>query len=181
MIVQGLGILCWYVPTKESEIAYRPVMVRRVIMPVMTTTFHSSRLRQGRYSEQGRIYHVTTVSNGRYPFFEDHEKAAVVCRTLQWSDHAGATATLCYVLMPDHLHWLFQLGDGQSLSKVMLRVKGRSGRLCGLAIWQKGYHDHALRNEESIKDVARYIVANPLRAGLVRSLRDYPYWNATWL
>jgi len=29
--------------------------------------------------------------------------------------------------------------------------------------------------------VARYIVANPLRAGLVESVRDYPHWDAIWL
>ncbi|MGB1464988.1 MAG: REP-associated tyrosine transposase [Alcanivorax nanhaiticus] len=150
-------------------------------MPGMTTIYQGRRLREGRYSEPGRIYHVTAVTNGRFPFFTEHRLAAVVCQSLQWSDNAGATSTLCYVLMPDHLHWLFQLGDGESLSKVMLRVKGRSGRLCGSPIWQRGFHDHALRREETIKDVARYIVANPLRAGLVRSLRDYPYWNAAWL
>ncbi|HBC17385.1 MAG TPA: transposase [Alcanivorax sp.] len=147
----------------------------------MVRRYQGSRLRAGRYSEAGRVYHVTSVTNGRYPFFSDNHLASQVCRTLFWSDQSGATSTLCYMLMPDHLHWLFQLEDGASLSKVMLRMKGRSGRLCGAAVWQKGYHDHAIRKEESILDVARYIVANPLRGGLVRSLRDYPYWNAAWL
>ncbi len=27
---------------------------------------------------------------------------------------------------------------------------------------------------------ARYIIANPVRAGLVYSVRDYPYWDAVW-
>ncbi len=53
--------------------------------------------------------------------------------------------------------------------------------MSGGRIWQRGYHDHAIRYQESIKDIARYIVANPLRAGLVKSLRYYPYWNAMWL
>jgi hypothetical protein len=29
--------------------------------------------------------------------------------------------------------------------------------------------------------VARYIVANPLRAGLCRHLGDYPLWDSVWL
>jgi putative transposase len=29
--------------------------------------------------------------------------------------------------------------------------------------------------------IARYIVANPLRAGLVERLGDYPHWDAVWL
>jgi putative transposase len=56
------------------------------------------------------------------------------------------------------------------------RYLGRSG-----SIWQDGYHDHALRREENIREVARYIVANPLRAGLVKSVRQYPHWDAKWL
>jgi REP element-mobilizing transposase RayT len=56
------------------------------------------------------------------------------------------------------------------------RSTGRSG-----TVWQSGFHDHALRREEDLKATARYLVANPLRAGLVKSLRDYPFWNAVWL
>jgi putative transposase len=38
-----------------------------------------------------------------------------------------------------------------------------------------------LRNEESVIDAARYIIANPLRAGLVKRVGDYPLWDAVWL
>lgn len=88
--------------------------------------------------------------------------------------------------MPDHLHWLVQLKTG-SLNQLMQRLKSRSAislnRLHGThgAIWQKGYHDRAIRDEEDLRDVARYIVANPLRAGLVKRIGDYPFWDATWL
>ena len=34
---------------------------------------------------------------------------------------------------------------------------------------------------DKMLDVARYIVANPLRAGLVTKIGDYPFWNAVWL
>jgi len=48
-------------------------------------------------------------------------------------------------------------------------------------VWQKGYYDHALRDEENLAAVARYIVANPLRAGLARNVADYPLWDAVWI
>ena len=38
-----------------------------------------------------------------------------------------------------------------------------------------------LRKEEDILEIARYIVANPLRAGLVKKLNDYPLWDAIWV
>ena len=46
------------------------------------------------------------------------------------------------------------------------------------AIWQPSYYDRALRAEDDRKHIARYIVANPLRAGLVKSIRHYPYWDS---
>ncbi len=42
-------------------------------------------------------------------------------------------------------------------------------------LWQKGLFDRALRREEDLKAMARYIVANPLRAGLVEHIGQYPY------
>lgn len=53
---------------------------------------------------------------------------------------------------------------------------GRSGPL-----WQKGFHDRALRQEEDLQAVARYVIANPRRAGLVDRTGSYPLWDAKWL
>jgi putative transposase len=89
--------------------------------------------------------------------------------------------------MPDHLHWLLQLQDG-SLQSLVRRFKSTSGAAInrafltpGARVWQPGFHDRAVRDGEDIRGIARYIVANPLRAGLVRSVREYPHWNASWL
>jgi hypothetical protein len=38
-----------------------------------------------------------------------------------------------------------------------------------------------LRSDDDLQDMARYVVANPLRAGLVARIGDYPFWNAVWL
>ena len=93
--------------------------------------------------------------------------------------------------MPDHVHWLIKLGS-QSLQNLMRDVKSYSGfhlkqqiqqqsGATPVVIWQKGYHDHALRREECVQDVARYVVMNPVRAGIVQSVREYPLWDAQWL
>jgi REP element-mobilizing transposase RayT len=94
---------------------------------------------------------------------------------------------LAWVLMPDHAHWLLQLGDLETLAAVVNRLKSASARHTNRALgrqgalWQKAFHDHALRSEEDLRQTARYVVANPLRAGLVRRINDYPFWNAVWL
>jgi len=48
-------------------------------------------------------------------------------------------------------------------------------------IWQRGFYDHAHRYEEDMRDIARYIIANPMRLGLVKSAGEYPHWDAIWL
>lgn len=147
----------------------------------MNSKFHGRDLRKGRYSQANHIYHITTVTNGRHDWFSDDHRARELCRCIHRSDQLCATQTYCFVVMPDHLHWLFMLGDRYSLSHTVNMIKSSSARRCGMPVWQRGYHDHALRKEDSVKDVARYIVANPLKAGLVTRLTDYPYWNAAWL
>ena len=67
------------------------------------------------------------------------------------------------------------------------RLKSASGREVNRLIgkqgpfWQKSFHDHALRADEDMRTVARYMAANPLRAGLVQRIGDYPFWNAIWV
>ena len=149
--------------------------------------WHARSLRTGRYSERGRIYLVTTVTAGRAPLFADFRVARAVVQVLRRSDEAGACRTLAYVLMPDHLHWLVTL-RGHSLDAVMRRFKSVSARevnrlrcVMGVPLWQAGYHDHALRAEEDLRAAARYLIGNPVRAGLVASVMDYPHWDAIWM
>ena len=88
--------------------------------------------------------------------------------------------SLAFVIMPDHLHWLFQLQGNLGLSEIVRRLKGRSARGINTqlgrtgTVWQTGIYDHAPRNDEDVRGVARYVVANPLRAGLVEQIGDYP-------
>ena len=42
-------------------------------------------------------------------------------------------------------------------------------------LWQPGYHDRILRDDESTEATARYILENPIRAGLTRQIGEYPY------
>jgi REP element-mobilizing transposase RayT len=96
-----------------------------------------------------------------------------------------ATKTIGFVIMPDHFHWLFQLKDKYSLSDSVDRVKGRSALAVNKQrngihkVWQSGFYDRCLRGEDDVVDIMRYIVANPLRAGLVKSLKNYPHWDPT--
>lgn len=139
-----------------------------------------SNLRKGRFSQAGTVYHITTVTKNRVPYFAALENGRKVVQQLAALQTEGSAETLCYVLMPDHLHWLMVLHDGE-LSKIMQLLKGRTAHAIGHEIWQDNYYDHAVRDDEDLRSMARYIVANPLRAKLVEHIGDYPLWDAVWL
>lgn len=142
---------------------------------------HQKDLRKGRYSEANQIYHVTTTTLNRVPIFKNLQRARLMIGILKKSDALGHSNTLAFVIMPDHLHWLFQLNQARSLSKLIQSIKSASAHAMGKTIWQKGYYDHAIRKDEDIQVIARYIIANPVRADLVKRVGDYPHWDAVWV
>lgn len=144
-------------------------------------------LAKGRFSSENQIYFVTTIIEHRRNIFVELDVCRKVIDEMKKIDAEGDIQTLSWVIMPDHIHWLFQLKNCSNLATVIKKFKGRSARSLNLLLdkkgtfWQHAYYDHALRNDEEIKKVARYIVANPLRAGLVERIEDYPHWDAVWL
>ncbi len=144
-------------------------------------------LRKGRVSVPNGVYLLTATTMERIRVFENFHAACAASRCFQDKKLLGNAAMLAWVLMPDHAHWLIELSESDGLSKVVNRIKSASARNANRALeregalWAAAFHDHALRAEDDLPDTARYVVANPLRAGLVKSLGDYPFWNAIWL
>jgi REP element-mobilizing transposase RayT len=136
----------------------------------------------------GGAYHVIFRTHGRRPLFRDLQLGRIVVTGMRWQDEARRTSTLAFVVMPDHVHWLFTLGPDASLAGVMSRMKGFTARRinasigrAGSKVWQVGFFDHAVRRDEDLQAIARYIVANPLRAEIATSLGDYALWDACWV
>jgi putative transposase len=146
----------------------------------------SHRLRIGRYAEQNRIYLLTANTLKREPVFRDYRLGRLVVNHFRQAQSEGFADSLAWVVMPDHFHWLIQLQKG-TLAQLMCQAKSLSTRAVNSvlgrtgSLWQQGFHDHALRKEEDLVKLARYVVANPLRAGLVEKLGDYPLWDAIWV
>ncbi|TXI45387.1 MAG: transposase [Lysobacter sp.] len=143
-------------------------------------------LRKGRVSVPHHAYLVTAVVAEREPRFQHRTTAEAAAGALTQNALWTSSRLLCWVLMPDHLHALVQLGAGEPLHALVRRMKcntaaaanradGRTG-----AVWTTGYHDRAIRGEHQLQSAARYIIANPLRAGLVESISEYPYWGDIW-
>jgi REP element-mobilizing transposase RayT len=144
-------------------------------------------LRRGRVSLPGQVYHVTAATLGRTPWFENFHVACEVVRAFHAPGVLGEARLLAWVLMPDHVHWLLETGEAVPIEKIVARMKSvsavQANRVLARAgpLWYPAFHDRALRHEDDLRTVARYIVANPLRAGLVERIGDYPFWDCAWL
>ena len=152
----------------------------------MPSRAQSFLLRTGRVSERGRTYMITAATNNRRPIFRDIYLGRLLVTEFKRADTQGIVRSLAWVVMPDHFHWLIELKHG-SLASLVKQVKASSAVAINRAsgtrgrLWQTGFHDKALRRDEDLQKLARYIVANPLRAGLVKRVGDYSLWDAIWV
>lgn len=144
-------------------------------------------LRKGRTSIPGQTYFLTIVTLYRRPVFRDPAAAFAVSRLHKtpwlWRD----SQLLAWVLMPDHWHGLVTLGHEDDLNSLMGRFKAVAARSVEQrfrvngCLWSRGFYDRALRDDDNLRRAARYLIANPLRAGLADSVGKYPFWDAVWL
>jgi REP element-mobilizing transposase RayT len=101
--------------------------------------------------------------------------------------HAAAREELycpAYCLMPDHLHliWMGMRRESDQLNGMKFLRMGLESALGGGRQWQHQPHDHVLREKERMRNAFAsfcfYTLANPVRAELVKSEKDWPYIGA---
>jgi REP element-mobilizing transposase RayT len=82
--------------------------------------------------------------------------------------------------MPDHLHLLVEgKAHDSSCRQFAARCQRYSGflysRQFGASLWQRTCAERVLRDREQAYSVARYILENPIRAGLAATVDEYPF------
>jgi len=144
-------------------------------------------LRRRRTTSASDPYLVTTVTLARREVFRDFWLARFVVRELRYAATIHRVHSLAWVVMPEHVHWLLLPCGARNLSDVLRTFKGRSARAVNAVtgergpLWQRAFHDRGIRDEQQVLETARYLVANPLRRGLVTNIGQYPHWDAVWL
>jgi putative transposase len=86
--------------------------------------------------------------------------------------------SLIFLLMPDHIHALLSFDRDKSMSRVIGDWKHYHSHHNGI-IWQPGYFDHLLRDDERGEQLAakiNYIRNNPVAAGLCTATEEWPRW-----
>ena len=126
----------------------------------------------------GCAYFVSTQTAGRRSLFRVERWAHLMVATLNHYDGTGYKLH-AYVVMPDHLHLL--ISPFESVEKSVQLVKGgfsfrakRELQWNG-EIWQSGFTDHRIRDEEDWKRHLQYIRQNPIDARLVEDAVLYEF------
>ena len=125
-------------------------------------------------------YFLTFCTLDRRTTFQDAAAVGLVLAQFRRTTDEWSFAILAYCFMLDHVHLLIEgTSAAADLKRVAKRLKQGSAQSWAFRrntrLWQEGYYDRALRPGEDPKAVARYIIENPVRAGLVDHPSQYPY------
>jgi putative transposase len=125
-------------------------------------------------------YFLTFCTDFRKQLFVEADVVKPVLSQILRAASETQLALLAYCFMPDHLHLLVEgLADQSDCRAFIKKAKQYSGfdfaKQRGEKLWQRYGFERVLRDDEATLIVARYILNNPLRAGLVVDVREYPF------
>ena len=125
-------------------------------------------------------YFVTFCTRDRRRVFFDEVIVGMTMLEFRQAADREEFEILAYCVMPDHSHLLVEgATDWSDFRRFVKSAKQQSGAAYalrhGAPLWQEGYYERVLRRDEDVRDIARYILWNPVRAGLVRTPAEYPH------
>jgi putative transposase len=128
----------------------------------------------------GAVYHVTSRGNARQVVFENDSDRREFLEGLQdcaerfrWLFHA-------YCLMDNHYHLLIETREA-NLSRGMRRLNGNFTQAFNKTyhrvghLFQGRYKAILVEKESHLLELCRYVVLNPVRAGLVKKIEDWEW------
>ena len=147
-----------------------------------------------RFPMRGATYFFTVVSRNRQNILCDTAIRTALRNGIQRVRKNFPFAIDAWVLLPDHLHCIWTLPDedgdfsrrwamikrfvtqkcGTAVAAVSASDKSRRARGEG-GIWQRRFWEHQIRNERDYETHMHYIHYNPVKHGLVKNVRDWPY------
>ena len=127
---------------------------------------------------------MTLNTAERRRWFADPQAARELVAQIPTFFESRHFAVVAYCLMPDHLHLVLEgTSEGADLREVMRiwkQVTSHAWKNRGRGrLWQPGFHDRVLRECDDARGVVGYVVNNPVRAGLVTRMADYPWTGSS--
>lgn len=123
---------------------------------------------------------ITIATADRRPVFTEATFTHVCISLLADIATDQHIAVLGYCFMPDHCHLLLRVDGEVSLIDFVRTFKGRTtpvARTHGYpgSFWQRSFYDYLLRDADDEWKYLRYLLENPVRAGLIDVPLAYPF------
>ena len=151
--------------------------------------------------EPGQTYFITSNIWKRQPVFVEKANVLLLLADFIFYRQKFGYQILAWVIMPDHFHWLIKpsaayfaqfCADQRRrkgkyshdpplyyLSHIMESLKSHSAQVINkqqmVRLWQQGFHDRLIRDEDALRAAIQYIHNNPVQAGLVDDVADYSW------
>jgi len=128
----------------------------------------------------GAVYHVTSRGDDREDIYCSDEDREVFLKVLSHVVERFGWACHAWCLMTNHYHLMIETTDG-NLSRGMRQLNGvytqRFNRLHGRAghVFQGRYKAILVEKDAHLLELCRYIVRNPVAAGIVKQAEDWPW------
>ena len=140
---------------------------------------HFQMRRYIRHFVPGGTYFFTVVTHHRAPIFDNAANVAALGEALRRTRRRRPFDIDAIVVLPDHLHTLWHLPDGDSdFSNRWRDIKKHVTRLLGATpgrVWQNRFWEHHIRDEDDWRRHMDYIHYNPVRHGHVLHPADWPW------
>jgi putative transposase len=141
----------------------------------------NERLDADLYSQSNRVVFITVRAFGDHSPFVSPQLSTRVLDILRSEQTRLSCHVHTYCLMPDHPHYLISPAeDGVSVLAFTRQFKGKATNESWKAgwrgkLWQPRCYDHIVRHDESLVQIAQYILDNPVRKNLVEQCDDWPW------
>ena len=125
-------------------------------------------------------YFLTFCTFERTCLFVTHHIVTLVADQILRAAREHGISVIAYCFMPDHLHLVVEgTAENSDLKAFISRAKQYGAfyyrQETGGRLWQRYGYEHVIRDDERTEDVVRYVLENPVRAGLVQRIDEYPF------
>jgi putative transposase len=129
------------------------------------------------------LYFIVAVTRERHPIFVEQSDVDLLRHTMRRAKEIYPFAMRAYVFLPEHLHLLIQVLGSTTISEVLhsiqrnftLNYKQAHGITHKTSLWQRGFWDHVIRDDQDLANHFHYVHYNPVKHGHVEKPEDYAH------
>jgi putative transposase len=127
------------------------------------------------------LYFIVAVTQSRQPILAESASIELLRQTMRRVKEIHPFAMRAYVFLPEHMHLLIQMIGSTTISEVLhslqwnftLNYKRAHGITHKISLWQRGFWDHVIRDDQDLETHFQYIHHNPVKHGHVSRPEDY--------